>query len=363
MKTPHGRALGSAQDREDMNIQAVGSQYLRCPSCRGSLVAEQCASCGETFRSARGILDLRWPRPSRPDGAEDALVAMMLEQYEGSTFDGLAEIVRRYRFRDFSEDLRDGLRSRSGSLDQLGQRMMDMFQTRLSRHYTVPGTSLALDLGCGYGTSSVVLARRFDRVIGLDPYLPVLLLAKKCLEERDIHNVTLIQAYAQRIPLADRCADYAVAQNVIEHLISVRPAFDEARRVLKPGGCFCGDSRNRYDLVFPEPHVKLRWVGLFPRRLQGWYVRKVKNVSYAEAHARLLSWWELRGSARQAFGGSVRVVLPLVSAYGQPEYLDRWIERIESVPFVRSVAPLLFPSHLLLAQSNESAASRGSKAA
>jgi ubiquinone/menaquinone biosynthesis C-methylase UbiE len=231
--------------------------------------------------------------------------------------------------------------------------MMDMFQHQLAKYYTIPRTFFALDVGCGYGTSSIALSRRFNWVVGLDPYLPVLLLAKKSLEERCITNVILIQALAQNIPLLSECVDYAVAQNVIEHLIDVNPALCETRRVLNQGGCFCGDSRNRYDLLFPEPHVKLRWVGLFPRALQSWYVRRFKDVSYEEWHARLLSWWELRRCARHAFGRSARIVLPLVSAYGQPSYLDKWIERIESVPILRESMQLFFPSLLLVAQSNQ----------
>jgi SAM-dependent methyltransferase len=279
-------------------------------------------------------------------------VAAMLKRYKDSTFDELSELVRRSQLRGFSEDLQEGLRTRSSGLDQLGQQMMDMFEDRLSRHYRLPGRSLALDLGCGYGTSTVILARRFDRVIALDPYLPVLLLARKCLADRGIRNVTLIQAYAQNIPLVDGGVDYAVAQNVIEHLISVAPALQEVHRVLRPGGCFCADSRNRYDLLFPEPHVKLRWVGLVPRRFQAWYVRTFKNVSYVDAHARLLSWRELRACGRQAFGSSARIVLPLVSGYGRSPALDAWIKRIDAVPILGRLAPLLFPSHLLLAQSN-----------
>lgn len=337
--------------------------YVRCPNCRRHLVAEQCSACGQTFLLTRGIPDLRWPRPSHRDTHEDALVAAMLERYKGSTFDELSELVRRSQLRGFSEDLQEGLRSRSAGLDQLGQQMMDMFQDRLSRHYSVPGRSLALDLGCGYGTSTVVLARRFDRVFALDPYLPVLLLARKCLEDRGIRNVTLIQAYAQNIPLAGGCVDYAVAQNVIEHLISVAPALREVRRVLRHGGCFCADSRNRYDLLFPEPHVKLRWVGLVPRRFQSWYVRTFKKVSYADAHARLLSWRELRACGRQAFGSSARIVLPLVSGYGRSPSLDKWIRRIDAVPILGRLAPMLFPSHLLLAQSNEVAGPNARKAA
>jgi ubiquinone/menaquinone biosynthesis C-methylase UbiE len=336
-----------------MNAHSLCSEYLRCPSCHRPLANEDCTSCGEVFRNVLGILDLRWPRPPHRDLGEEKLIHEMLEQYEFSSFVELSELVRRHRFRDFSEDLQENLRSRSSNLDQLGQRMMDMFQHQLAKYYTIPGTVFALDIGCGYGTSSVALSRRFNWVVGLDPYLPVLLLAKKSLEERRITNVILIQAYAQNIPLHAECVDYAVAQNVIEHLINVKPALYEARRVLKQGGCFCGDSRNRYDLFFPEPHVKLRWVGLFPRRLQSWYVRQFKNVSYEDAHARLLSWWELRRCARQAFGRSMRVALPLVSAYGQPSDLDKWIERVESVPILREWTQLFFPSHLLLAQSNQ----------
>ena len=281
------------------------------------------------------------------------MIEEMLEQYESSTFMQLSELVSRHRFLDFSEDLQEHLRRRSSNVDQLAQQMMDMFQHQLAKHYMIPRTFFALDIGCGYGTSSIALSRRFNWVLGLDPYLPVLLLAKKSLEERCITNVIIVQAFAQNIPLCNGCVDYAVAQNVIEHLINVKPALCEAQRVLGQGGCFCGDSRNRYDLFFPEPHVKLRWVGLFPRALQSWYVRRFKNVSYAEWHARLLSWWELRRSARYAFGRSARIVLPLVSAYGQPSYLDKWIERIESVPILRESMQLFFPSLLLVAQSNE----------
>jgi ubiquinone/menaquinone biosynthesis C-methylase UbiE len=338
-----------------MNAQSFCSQYLRCPSChiRLTLHNEKCTLCGESFGLALGILDLRWPRPSRRDLREEQLIAEMIEQYEFSTFITLSALVRRHRFSDFSEDLQEHLRNRSSNLEHLGRKMMDMFQHQLSKYYTAPGTFFALDIGCGYGTASAALARRFDWVVGLDPYLPVLLLAKKFLEERNVQNVVLVQAYAQNIPLSNGCVDYVVAQNVIEHLIDVQPALHETRRVLKHGGCFCGDSRNRYDLFFPEPHVKLRWVGLFPRMLQSWYVRKFKNVSYADARARLLSWWELRRCARQVFGRSVRIVFPLVSAYGQSPHLDKWIERVEAVPILRDLTLLLFPSHLLLARSDE----------
>jgi SAM-dependent methyltransferase len=229
--------------------------------------------------------------------------------------------------------------------------MINMFNNRLANYYTMPGKHLALDIGCGYGTATGILAKQFNYVVGIDPYLPVLLLAKKLLADDGINNVVLIQAYAQNIPVRDGCVDYAIAHNVIEHLIDVESALHEIKRILRQDGCFCGDSRNRYDLFFPEPHVRLRWVGLFPRRLQPWYVRKVKGVSYSEWHVCLQSWWGLRRSARRAFGRSTRIVLPLVSAYGQPRSLDKVVEWVNKVPVLRDLVLLVFPSHLLIAQS------------
>lgn len=334
-----------------MDIQEFSSQLLLCPSCHGQLSGGQCADCGEHFVSRLGILDLRWPKPSQREIKEEELVRKMLEQFESSTFNDLSELVRRHRFSEFSEELLTNLRHRALKPEQLGQRMMDMFEQRLSKYYAMRDKGIALDLGCGYGTATVSLAQHFDWVVSIDLYLPVLLLARKFLDEHKALNVVLVQAYAQNIPIRDGYVDYAVAQNVIEHLFEVAPAFHEVRRVLREGGCFCGDSRNRYDLFFPEPHVKLRWVGLFPRKLQPWYVHKFKNVSYSDAHAYLLSWRELHRYAHQSFGDSMCIVLPLVSAYGQSSKLDKWIERIDRVPILRKFFLLFFPSHLLLARS------------
>jgi len=60
-----------------MNAQILCSQYLRCPSCHSQLTInnEKCTVCGEMLRRTLGILDLRWPRPSRRDLEEEELIA------------------------------------------------------------------------------------------------------------------------------------------------------------------------------------------------------------------------------------------------------------------------------------------------
>ncbi|MGH7544139.1 MAG: class I SAM-dependent methyltransferase [Gemmatimonadota bacterium] len=228
--------------------------------------------------------------------------------------------------------------------------MMSMFRSVLGKHYRIPGYFLALDIGCGVGTASLALAQRFTWVVAIDPYLPNLILAQKLLDEQGVHGVILVQAYAQSVPLCDHCVDYAVAENVIDHLLDVSPAFHEIRRILRPSGCFCGDSRNRFDLVFPEVHVGLRWVGFLPRKLQSWYVQRRRGLSYAGTS--LLSLPEIQRYARSAFGRSARVVFPLASSYGRSPKWDVWVQRIERVPILRTLLLLVFPSHLLVAQAN-----------
>ncbi|MCP4535520.1 MAG: methyltransferase domain-containing protein [Chloroflexi bacterium] len=319
---------------------------LCCPSCHGQLQDKQCTTCGETYNSVLGIPDLRWPRPVA-NPKEAALVSEILARYPTATFKELA--VVRFQTSQTPERLLSVYRGYHANLQERGDHMVRMFRQRLSANYPLPGQTLALDIGCGVGTSITALAQEFEWVIGLDPFLPNLLLARKFFQEQGVENVILVRAYAQHIPLRNDCVDYAVAQNVIEHLLDVEPAFHELRRVLGPGGCFCGDSRNRFDLFFPEPHAQLRWVGFLPRRLQSWYVRKFRNIPYSTTQ--LLSLGELQRLARRAFGKSARVVFPFVSAYGQSSRWDKMIKRLERIPVIREAMLAIFPSHLLLAQA------------
>ena len=330
-----------------MTFQDFCSQYLLCPACHSRLTGSLCKNCRNSFRNNLDVLDLRWPRPDRPDPQEEKLISEMLRYYQSITFQELLEL--RFRNHLAPEELVDDYKNIRLTLQQRGLQMMQMFQRRLSINYAIPNDFLALDIGCGVGGASYALSRKFKWVVGFDQSLPDLLLARKYCEERYVQNVFLVQAYAQNIPLRDKCVSYSVAQNVIEHLLEVGPVFQEISRVLLKGGCFCGDSRNRFDLLFPEPHVKLRWVGFLPRKLQPWYVKKRRNLSYNNTY--LLSLRELKRFARKTFGNSARTVFPLVSAYGKSAKFDLWIQRIEYVPILNSIMLLFFPSHLLIAQA------------
>lgn len=330
-----------------VNDSTSNFHILCCPRCQDPLDQLTCTPCELSFRETLGIPDLRWPRPSPAPPEERALIAEMVEAYPTSSFEQL--VALRFQDSKLPKKILANYHNYSASPQERSRQMLDMFQERLLESFARPASGVALDLGCGVGASSVVLSSQFDTVIGIDIDLISLILARKFIEEQGISNITLVQSYAQKLPLPTKSVDYAVAQNVLEHLFEVETALRELRRVLADGGLFCGDSRNRFDLLFPEPHAKLRWVGVWPRRWQAWYVRQFRRVKYDHTH--LLSLPELTRFARRVFGASAQVTFPLGAAYGRSPRWDRLIRFIERIPLLRSLCLFFFPSHLLLAQA------------
>ena len=84
-----------------------------------------------------------------------------------------------------------------------------------------------LDLGCGKGRFAAHLSRLGAEVVGLDLSMGML---------AEAVGIDRVRASARRLPFVDGTFDAVVAIEVIEHVESVEPVLDEARRVLKPGG-------------------------------------------------------------------------------------------------------------------------------
>ena len=91
----------------------------------------------------------------------------------------------------------------------------------------------ALDVGCGNGRHATVLARRADRVVGVDASRALL------VEARDEDTCRPIQGDAARLPIAADSAGLAVYVATLHHLPERslrRDSLDELARVLTPGG-------------------------------------------------------------------------------------------------------------------------------
>ncbi|MBY0232762.1 MAG: class I SAM-dependent methyltransferase [Gemmataceae bacterium] len=97
----------------------------------------------------------------------------------------------------------------------------------------------ALDLGCGHGMASVVMARRGARVSALDLSAGYLEEASRRAEANGA-AVSFHRGDAERLPFADAAFD-RVWGNAILHHLDIGQAGREIVRVLKPGGfaVFC----------------------------------------------------------------------------------------------------------------------------
>lgn len=95
-----------------------------------------------------------------------------------------------------------------------------------------------LDLGCGWGTFTFVLAPRVREVVGLDFSEKALATCAARAERLRLRNVRLLRSDATRTGLRSEAFDVIIAADLLEHLYpdQTDAALDECRRLLKPGG-------------------------------------------------------------------------------------------------------------------------------
>jgi len=91
-----------------------------------------------------------------------------------------------------------------------------------------------LDVACGEGYGSALLAARATRVIGAD-------IAPSAVEHARaryaaVANLEFRQADCASLPFADASFDAVVSFETIEHITAQEPFLDEVRRVLRPDG-------------------------------------------------------------------------------------------------------------------------------
>ncbi|MCC6294496.1 MAG: methyltransferase domain-containing protein [Bryobacterales bacterium] len=111
--------------------------------------------------------------------------------------------------------------------------------------------SVVLDLGCGAGLDSLLLASRFAgqaRVIGADFSGPMLTRARQAAGQSGITNVLFCQAEATRLPLAGGAVDVAAVNGIFNLNPARASIFRELARCVRPGGAVYGA-----ELILREP--------------------------------------------------------------------------------------------------------------
>ena len=97
------------------------------------------------------------------------------------------------------------------------------------------GTTV-VDLGCGEGLNTVILASLGARVLSVDISDKSLeLTGKRALANGVRENVTLVHSDAATIPIQDGTADRVLCAAILHHVDCLATA-QQIRRILKPGG-------------------------------------------------------------------------------------------------------------------------------
>src|SRR5438132_4358549 len=133
----------------------------------------------------------------------------------------------------------------------LAPETLRLWQNLLSVHIDRAEMLLVIDLGCGTGRFSEILAAQFGvQVIGIDPSLKMLDQARR---KATIGTVVYWQGSAEALPLRDGCADLVFMSMVYHHLADPTAVVRECHRVLRQGGYTCIRNGTR-ETDFPHRH-------------------------------------------------------------------------------------------------------------
>jgi len=121
------------------------------------------------------------------------------------------------------------------------KRLQDQAQTLtdLLHHDTIyPANSRVLEVGCGVGAQTVILAKNNPQtqILSLDISTAFVATAKARAEEAEYSNVSFLQGDLFSLPFEDETFDHIFVCFVLEHLSHPQKALEYLKRILKTGG-------------------------------------------------------------------------------------------------------------------------------
>lgn len=98
------------------------------------------------------------------------------------------------------------------------------------------GHEQALDIATGGGHTALALAPHVRHVVASDLTLPMLIEARRHLDERGARNVSYARCAAEALPFAPASFELVTCRVAAHHFADVRAFVLESARVLRPGG-------------------------------------------------------------------------------------------------------------------------------
>lgn len=116
---------------------------------------------------------------------------------------------------------------------------------KMSSLWPLTGERL-LDLGCGNGSYTTVMAAGFQETYGVEIETQRLAEFRAHLDQHPVPGVHALAMSGEQLDFADGHFDVVTAIEVIEHVLDLPAAVREVHRVLKPGGAFVITAPNRW---------------------------------------------------------------------------------------------------------------------
>jgi SAM-dependent methyltransferase len=192
-----------------------------------------------------------------------------------------------------------------------------------------------LDLGCGIGGASVVLAGELGaaHVLGIDVEAVSLEQAARLIDDVGLaDSVSVRHVEPGPLPLSDAAFDVVFTKDVFCHVPDKPALLAEAYRVLRPGGVFaCGDwikgdvgpDGPDHPAAFAEWNARLARSGLvFHFEPLAVYEAGLKAAGFATVEVRDHSAWSERDGRRQ-MAQSEQEAAALRQALGEDGYRSR----------------------------------------
>lgn len=112
-----------------------------------------------------------------------------------------------------------------------------------------------LDLGCGAGHASFVVAQQVAQVTAYDLSRQMMDVVTHAAQDKGLNNITTRQGYAESLPFDDESFEVVISRYSAHHWHDVGQALREIKRVLKPGGIFI-----IMDIMSPGNPVRDIWL-------------------------------------------------------------------------------------------------------
>lgn len=191
-----------------------------------------------------------------------------------------------------------------------------------------------LDVGCGYGATSLELATKCRKVVGFELSLTRVDAAREQAEKAELSNVEFRCLNVTELT-DEETFDLAVLDNVLEHLPDQPAALAAIARALKPGGVLYILVPNK---LWPiEVHYRLPLLSYLPLKWANWYLRATgrgtdyTDASYAPTYFRLCHLLRLRPELTYTFELPARIELTA----GGAAWHYRWgVRAIKACPLL-----------------------------